>query len=129
MTQQRAHWYILCHPLLGLPFRCRIDHYPRTDTVQLSPLKSGIRLLINEIERNPDFGRFSKNVPFRTLFDKLMNLIYDEINYMGLLSILELIMVLLKRHSFVILSDLNPLTGEVLESTNIKVKNTRGTIK
>ena len=50
-----------------------------------------------------------------------MNLIYDEINYMGLLSILELIMVLLKNHSFVILSDLNPLTGEVLESTNIKV--------
>ena len=92
-------------------------------------MESGIRLLINEIERNPDFGRFSKNVPFRTLFDKLMNLIYDEINYMGLLSILELIMVLLKRHSFVILSDLNPLTGEVLESTNIKVKNTRGTIK
>ena len=52
-----------------------------------------------------------------------MNLIYDEINYMGLLSILELIMVLLKKHSFVILSDLNPLTGEVLESTNIKVNS------
>ena len=79
------------------------------------------RLLINEIERNPlEIGRYSKNVPFRALFDKLMNLIYDDINYMGLLSILELIMVLLKNHSFVILSDLNPLTGEVLESTNVK---------
>jgi hypothetical protein len=71
-----------------------------------------LRLLINELEKR-EFVKEERNINFHDLFEKLMNLSFNtNLNYMALLSVLELSIVLLRGYSDEVMKELNPLTGE-----------------